>query len=262
MIFPFSDKLHNNYLTSEMFKGDLSMTNMLPMLYETIFGFCALFLLTKLLGKTQISQLTAFDFIAALVLGELVGNALFDEKAGIFEIGYAIFLWGSLLYIVEIVTQKYKKTRFVLEGKPSFVIHKGKLIYEEMRKNKIDIDELQHMLRAKDVFSIQEVEYAIMESNGEVSVLKKAPFQTPTKSDLNIAPAEPQIAMKIISDGEIIKDNLAEVDLTEEWLIRELSKQGFNSIQEVFYAEWMQGEKLFILPYTKIKQRDRLKKYN
>src|SRR5690625_5222961 len=83
------------------------MNNMLPMLYETIFGFCALFLLTKVLGKTQISQLTAFDFIASLVLGELVGNALFDEKAGILDIGYVIFLWGSLLYIVEMITQKY-----------------------------------------------------------------------------------------------------------------------------------------------------------
>src|SRR5690625_667590 len=94
------------------------MNNMLPMLYETIFGFCALFLLTKVLGKTQISQLTAFDFIAALVLGELVGNALFDEKAGILDIGYVIFLWGSLLYIVEMITQKYKRSRFFLEGKP------------------------------------------------------------------------------------------------------------------------------------------------
>lgn len=238
------------------------MTNALPMLYETIFGFCALFILTKLLGKTQISQLTAFDFIAALVLGELVGNALFDEKAGIFEIGYAIFLWGSLLYLVEIITQKFKGSRFLLEGKPSFVIHKGELIYEEMRKNKIDIDELQHMLRAKDVFSIQEVEYAIMESNGEVSVLKKAPFQTPTKKDLNVMPTEPQIAMTLISDGEIIKDNLAEADLSEEWLIKELARQDFNDIKEIFYAEWMKDQKLFILPYTKIKQKDLLKKYN
>lgn len=261
MICPLTDMLNGEYLNSEQCKGDISMTNMLPMLYETIFGFCALFLLTKILGKTQISQLTAFDFIAALVLGELVGNALFDEKAGLFEIGYTIFLWGSLLYIVEIITQKFKRTRFILEGKPSFIIHKGKLIYEEMRKNKIDIDELQHMLRAKDVFSIQEVEYAIIESNGEVSVLKKAAFQTPTKKDLNVMPTEPQIAMTVISDGEMIKDNLAEADLSEEWLIKELKRQKFNDVKDVFYAEWMEDKKLFILPYTKIKQKDFLKKH-
>src|SRR5690625_4511447 len=169
------------------------MNNMLPMLYETIFGFCALFLLTKVLGKTQISQLTAFDFIAALVLGELVGNALFDETAGVLDIVYVILLWGSLLCIVGMITQKYRRSQFFLERKPAVIIHKGDLVYEEMRKDKIDIDEIQHMLREKDVFAIQVVEYAIMESNGEVSILKKSAYQTPTKKDLNIAPTEPQM---------------------------------------------------------------------
>lgn len=236
------------------------MDNMLPMLYETIFGILALFILTKILGKTQISQLTAFDFIAAIVLGELVGNALFDEKAGLFDIGYVIFLWGSILFLIEIITQKFKRTRFLLEGKPALVIHEGKLIYEEMRKNKIDIGELQHLLRTKDVFAIQEVEYAILETNGDVSVLKKAAFQTPTKKDLNVAPTEPQIAMTVITDGEMIKDNLKEADLSEEWLIKELKRQDFNDIKDVFYAEWMKGKKLFILPYEKIKQKDFQKK--
>src|SRR5690625_1045744 len=102
------------------------MNNMLPMLYETVFGILALFILTKILGKTQISQLTAFDFIAAIVLGELVGNALFDKKAGLLDIAYVIFLWGAILYIIEIVTQKFKGARFVLEGKPSLLIHKDR----------------------------------------------------------------------------------------------------------------------------------------
>lgn len=237
------------------------MDNMLPMLYETVFGILALFILTKVLGKTQISQLTAFDFIAAIVMGELVGNALFDEKAGLFDIVYVIFLWGSILYLIEIVTQKFQRTRFILEGKPALVIYEGKLIYEEMKKNKIDIDELQHLLRMKDVFAIQEVEYAILETNGEVSVLKKAAFQTPTKKDLNVKFTEPQIAMTVISDGEMIKDNLAEADLSEEWLIKELKRQKFNDIKDVFYAEWIKDKKLFILPYTKIKQKDLLKKH-
>lgn len=227
----------------------------LPMLYETVFGFAALFLLTKILGKTQISQLTAFDFIAALVLGELVGNALFDEKAGIKEIAYVIFLWGALLFIVEVITQKFKGARYVLEGKPAMIIHEGKFIYEELRKNRVNVDEIQQLLRMKDVFAVQEVEYAVLEPNGDVSVLKKSPYQTPNKKDLNVAPTEPQIAMTLINDGEIIEDNLAEADLTEEWLIEQLEKQNFSSIKEVFYAEYLEGKKLFALPYTKIKHK-------
>lgn len=237
------------------------MDNMLPMLYETIFGILALFILTKILGKTQIAQLTTFDFIAAIVLGELVGNALFDKEAGLLDIGYVIFLWGAILYLIEIITQKFKRSRFILEGKPSLIIHEGKLIYEEMRKNKIDIEELQQLLRMKDIFALQEVEYAILETNGEISVLKKSAFQTPTKKDLNVMPTEPQIAMTVITDGEIIYDNLAEANLTEEWLIKEVKRQGYKDIKDISYAEWMEGKKLFILPYTKIKHKDFVKKH-
>src|SRR5690625_1745705 len=126
------------------------MDNMLPMLYETAFGILALFVLTKVLGKTQISQLTAFDFIAALVLGELVGNALFDKKAGLLDIAYVITLWGVILYVIEIITQKFSKTRHLLEGDPVLVIHKGQFIREELKKNKMDVDEVQQLLRAKE----------------------------------------------------------------------------------------------------------------
>jgi len=231
------------------------MDNMLPMLYESVFGILALFIFTKVLGKTQISQLTAFDFIAAVVLGELVGNALFDKKAGILDIGYVILIWGILLFIIEMIAQKFKRSRFILEGKPELVIHKGELIYEAMRKNKIDINELQQLLRMKDVFAVQEVENAVLETNGELSVLKKAEYQPPTKKDLNVAPTEPQIAMTVITDGEIIKDNLAEANITEEWLLEELKRQNYHDTKEVFYAEYLKDKKLFVLPYTKIKKK-------
>lgn len=237
------------------------MENMLQMLYETAFGILALFLLTKVLGKTQISQLTAFDFIAAIVLGELVGNALFDKKAGILDIGFVIVLWGIILYIIEIVAQKFKGSRFVLEGKPSFIIHRGKLLYDEMRKNKIDINEVQQLLRMKDVFAIQEVEYAILETNGLLSVVKKAAYQTPNKKDLNVMPEEPQIAFALILDGEINEDSLNEIGVTKEWLIDELKRQDYDDIRKVFYAEWMKDKKLFVLPYTKIQDKHYRKKF-
>ncbi|MEI3605780.1 DUF421 domain-containing protein [Pseudogracilibacillus sp. SE30717A] len=228
---------------------------MLTMLYETLFGVLALFILTKILGKTQISQLTAFDFIAAVVLGELVGNALFDKEAGILEIGYVILLWGIILYAIEMIAQKFKGSRFILEGKPSLVIHEGNIIYEEMRKNRIDINELQQMLRMKDVFALQEVEYAVLETNGELSVLKKAEYQSPTKKDLNVVPTESHIAITVITDGEMIKDNLKEAGISEQLLLEELNHQNFTDVKDVFYAEFLKGKKLFVLPYTKIKKK-------
>src|SRR5699024_4596157 len=100
------------------------------MLADAIFGFFALFVLVKVLGKTQISSLTPFDFFSAVILGELVGNALFEKKSGIPEIAFLVFVWGLLLYITEILTQKFKGSRALLEGQPAIVIHKGHLMYD------------------------------------------------------------------------------------------------------------------------------------
>ncbi|MEJ8776682.1 DUF421 domain-containing protein [Pseudogracilibacillus sp. ICA-222130] len=237
------------------------MDNMWPMFYETIFGIFALYILTRVLGKTQISQLTAFDFIAAIVLGELVGNALFDKKTGLLDIGFVILLWGIILYIIEIVTQKFKGSRFLLEGKPAILIHEGNLVYEELRKNKIDLNEVLHLLRMKDIFSLQEVYYAILETNGELSVLKKAEYESPTKQDLQLPLQQTFVATPVIMDGEIIYDNLKEIDMTEKQLRQSLEAQHqIGKIKDVFYAEFVPGQPLFLLPYHKIKHKDYMKK--
>lgn len=219
------------------------------MFTDIIFGFFALFVITKVLGKTQISQITAFDFVSALVLGELIGNALFDEKAGIPEIAFVVFVWGALMYIIEFITQRFKSTRSFLEGSPTIVIYNGKLIRDEMKKMKLDINQLRHLLREKDVFSISEVEYAILETDGTVSVLKKSEHQIPTRKDLKLANEEVKLSAVLINDGELIKDNLKEKNLNEQWLQEQLENQGFNSLEEVFYAEYTKGEDLFIVPF-------------
>ncbi|MFC3040560.1 DUF421 domain-containing protein [Virgibacillus xinjiangensis] len=222
----------------------------MQMFYETLFGFAALFVLTKVLGKTQISQLTPFDFISALILGELVGNALFDKNAGIPQIGFVIALWGGLLYITEIITNRFKRTRLFLEGSPDIIIYRGKLIRDVMKKNNLDINQLQSLLRAKDVFSLRDVEFAFMETNGTVSVLRKSDMQTPTRQDMKLSPQEVNLAATLITDGEIIYDNLEEKNLTEEWLMQQLQDQGYDKVEDVSYAEYEKGKELFILPFV------------
>lgn len=227
------------------------MENLLPIFWESLFGFFALFVLVKSLGKTQITQLTPFDFIASLVLGEFVGSALFDDQIGITEIGFSVLLWGVILYVTEIITQKFKSTRALLEGRPTIVIRHGKLLRDEMKKSNLDVNQLQHMLRSKDAFSVQEVEYAILETDGTVSVLKKSAYQTPTRQDLDLQQEVVNLTISLINDGEIIWDNLKEANLTEKWLENELKIQDINSAKDVFYAEWNEGQNLFVLPFIK-----------
>jgi uncharacterized membrane protein YcaP (DUF421 family) len=172
--------------------------------FKTSVGFILLLFVTKVLGKTQIRQLTAFDFISALILGEFIGNALYDPETNVLKVTFALFTWGGLMMIVEIITQKYKGTRHFLEGKPDIIIENGKLNREMMKRNHLDFNQLQHLLRMKDVFQIKDVNVAIIETDGTISVLKKT-------DQLKALP------VNLINDGEIIQNNLRMIGQDEAW---------------------------------------------
>lgn len=216
------------------------------MAFEILFGFFALFTLTKILGKTQISQITTFDFISALVLGELVGNALFDKKAGITEIAVVIASWGVLMWTTEWVTQRFKGSRKLLEGSPSIIIRNGELDREQMKKDKLDINQLQHLLREKDVFSVADVAYAIMETDGTVSVLKTTDSMTPSRADLELPREQVYLSYTLIIDGEPLEDNLKIIQKDVQWLEKQVKKRNFNSIKDIFYGEWTPNGKLLL----------------
>ncbi|MCL1630524.1 DUF421 domain-containing protein [Sporolactobacillus sp. CPB3-1] len=216
---------------------------------ELILGFAALFLMTKILGKATLAQVTPFDFISAIVLGEFVGNALYDPNIGIGSIFFAIALWGALIYIVEWCTQKFRKTRGFLEGSPTIVIRHGHMDKLAMKKEKLDIDMLQNLLRQKDVFSVREVEHAILETDGSVSVLRKSQYDTPTQKDLQQPKKAVYLPYTLIDDGEVDWDNLKEAGLNEEWLLKSLRQHHIKSYKDVFYCDWKKDEGVFIEKY-------------
>jgi uncharacterized membrane protein YcaP (DUF421 family) len=223
--------------------------NFLAIASELIVGFAALLILTKVLGKSQISQITPFDFISAIILGELVGNALYDDKFGVIEILFAIFLWGSLIFFTEILTQRSLRVRHMLENTPSIIIRKGQIQFESLKKNHLDLNQLQQLLRAKDIFSVRECEYAVLETDGSLSVIKKPLFAAVQKQDLNIPPASVTIPISVILDGQIIYDNLKMIEIDEERLLNEIHNQGFLSAEEVLFGEWQDEQGLLLQGY-------------
>ncbi|RIW30193.1 DUF421 domain-containing protein [Bacillus salacetis] len=221
----------------------------LEIAFELIVGFVALLILTKVLGKTQISQITPFDFISAIILGELVGNSLYDNKEGVKEILFAISIWGGLIFLTEKLTQRSRRLRHLFENTPSIIIRKGQIEFKELKKNHLDLNQLQQLLRAKDVFSVRECEYAILETDGSLSVIKKPLYASVQKQDLNLAPASAAIPISVILDGEIIYDNLKMIDVDENWLVSELHKKGFTSARDVLFGEWQDGKELLLQGY-------------
>lgn len=213
---------------------------------ELILGFFSLLFVTRILGKTQITQLTAFDFISALIMGELLGNAIYDDDTGIVKVFFAITVWGILIFAIQIVGQKSSILRSYLEGKPSLVIQKGVIDRQALKKSRMNINELQTLLRDKEVFSVREVEYAILEPNGTLSVLRKPEFDTPTLKDLNISLKSKSLPMVLISDGIILNQDLKKIGKNESWLKTELNKQGYVEINNIFYAEWREEDGLYV----------------
>nr|WP_275980187.1 DUF421 domain-containing protein [Halalkalibacter alkaliphilus] len=205
--------------------------------------------MTKVLGKSQITQLTPFDFISALVLGELVGNAIYDKDIGLHYVLYAVVVWGTLIYTIEMITQKMRKSRPWLEGTPSIIISQGKIQYEELKKNKLDLDQLLHLLRDKGVFSVREVEYGILETNGAVNVMRKQPLDYPVNRDLQIPAQDVYLPVLLILDGEVIEEGLAKINKERSWLIDELLNRGIEGPSAVLFAEWQNGEGFEIQTY-------------
>lgn len=212
---------------------------------ELVLGFLALLIGVKIIGKRQIEQITPFDFVTAIVLGEILGNAIFDDNANVLHIAYAALVWSLISYIIEVITQKSRKMRNIINGKPSIIIKDGKIDYQLLKKEKIDFDELLSALRQRDVFSVREVANAFLEPSGTITVMKKSKYETPNKSDLNVDVEPNNINLALIQDGEVIKENLKILEKDETWLMNKLVKHGINTVEELIYAEWNQQEDLF-----------------
>ncbi|HDR8106813.1 TPA: DUF421 domain-containing protein, partial [Bacillus cereus] len=216
---------------------------------ELIIGFFLLFVIIKFVGRKIINQITPFNFIASIVLGELLGNALYDHQIGIFYIVYSMTLWGFLLFMVEYLGQKFLLLRKVFEGKPSALIKNGVVDRDELKKNRMNLNQLQSLLRQSETFSIREVAFCYLEANGSISILKKTKYQKTTQEDFNMLTKPVYVPVTLIRDGEVLWDELHDLKLDESWLKTELMSHGISNYKNVFLAEWLKDNGLFVQTY-------------
>jgi uncharacterized membrane protein YcaP (DUF421 family) len=213
---------------------------------ELSVGLFALLILTKVMGRASLSESTPFDFISMIVVGDFVSDAIYDPETHIFKVIFAILFWGILIYIIDIVTLKFHQTRGFFESQPALVINKGKIDRNVMKKNRVDMNHLQMLLRDRDIFSFREIEFAILEPNGKVSVIRKPEYETTKRGDLDLANRSVSVPITLISDGVIINRNLDRFGKTEQWLISELKKQSIEDPKKVMIAEWRNEDGLFV----------------
>lgn len=211
------------------------MHDYMDILVRTIISVILLLFIPKLLGKQMISNMTSHNFVTSIMLGSIAANLAFNKSLKSVYLILALVAVAALSFLLSLIALKSHKWRAWISGSPTVLIEGGKILEGNMRKLKYTMDSLDQSLREKDIFDIEEVEYAILEDNGRLSVMKKEAFQGVQKKDMKL-PSHPQaFPVELIMDGIVMEDNLKNYGLTVQWLENELRRKG-KHISDVFYA--------------------------
>lgn len=214
---------------------------------ETIITFFVLLALTRLLGKKQLSHLTFFNYVTGITIGSMAANMVILSTKDYTKDLLSLVIWCLLTIIISYISLKSGKIRVILDGQPTIIIKHGKIDRKALKRTGVNIDDLTMLIRQNQIFSITEIDFAILEPDGRLSILKKPEYQGTQKSDLNIYPSPPTyLPIEIITDGKLLPKNLLEVGKSRDWLKNELSRAHIKEIEEVFYAEILSDGSLFI----------------
>jgi len=216
---------------------------------RAIIGFFSLLIFARILGKEQISQLTFFDYILGITIGSIAATLTTDLSSRAWPHWVGLITWSVLGYLMEILSLKWRYAAKYLEGEPVIVIMNGKIMEDVLKKIRYTAAEILELLRNKEVFNVNEVAYAIIEPNGEISILKKPEYLPLTLKDMNIKAKPSGIGTEIIYEGIIIEENLRQLNKDAKWLLKELKKHGINDPSEVFLFTLDPGGNLYIDKY-------------
>nr|WP_155816455.1 DUF421 domain-containing protein [Bacillus methanolicus] len=191
--------------------------------------------------------MTFFTYITGIALGNIAGDMVVHRDIKLIDGVTGLILWALLTFTLEFISLKSSKARVLLDGEPTIVIKNGKILEKAMASNKLNMDDLSMLLRLKNIFSVKDVDYAILEPNGQLSVLKKVELEPVTKKDLKITSSSRlYLPTELIVDGEVVKKNLQELNLSEEWLNQQLLLQGIHKLEDVFFAELQSDGSIYI----------------
>ncbi|GAB6257712.1 DUF421 domain-containing protein [Peribacillus sp. N1] len=212
------------------------MPGWIEIVLRSFFFLIVLFLITKVLGKKQLSQLSFFEYVTGITIGNVGAELATKVEGNIIHGVLSILVFAIAPFIAGLISLKSKTFRDLVEGKASVFIKDGKVMEDNLKKEKYTIDELLGLLRKKDVFDISEVEFALLEANGDFSVMLKKQNQPITAKDLNLSVAAVKEPQTIIMDGSILDEPLSTIGLNRNWLHTELDKLGVL-LENVFLGQ-------------------------
>ena len=228
------------------------MTVVIQTIITALSSAITLFILGKLIGKREMSQLSVFDYINSITIGSIAAEMATCEFTDILKPFTAMIVFALIDIILSLLTNKSLKLRRSITGKPSILYDKGQLYYKHLAKAKMDLGEFLMQCRMSGYFDLSDIQTAILESNGKISFLPISDKRPLTGHDVNIHPEQEQLVANVIIDGKIMPLNLKHINHDEKWLSSQLYLHNIYDISEVFLATCDANSKLCI--YKKLNQ--------
>ncbi|MFL6563039.1 MAG: DUF421 domain-containing protein [Bacillus sp. (in: firmicutes)] len=214
------------------------MEDYITIMFRTIFLYAIILVIFRVMGKREIGELSVLDLVVFIMIGEMAVVAIERSHTPLLETVVPMVLLMLIQIVLAILSLKSKKFRNLIDGKPSIIINKGKIDEIAMRKQRYNFDDLMTQLREKNIRSIADVEFAILESSGSLSVIEKL-------KNSNNEPKQGDITIPLILDGNIEESNLKMINKTNLWLRQELKKMGYRDVKKISFCSYEDG-KFFI----------------
>lgn len=214
----------------------------ISIVYRTLLVYLAVLFVMRLMGKREIGQLSTFDLVVAIMIAEVAVFPLEDLQMPLYLGLIPMLVLVSAEVLLSYLCLKFKFLRRIVDGSPSVLISKGEIKENEMRRQRYNMNDLMGQLREKNIFNVSDVEYAILETSGELTVMLKNTKRPLSPEDLNITPAPEDIPVPLVLDGEVLQENLDYLHRSFSWLEEELKNRNLT-IRDVLYASLdCQGE--------------------
>ena len=223
--------------------------------YRTVFLYLAVLAAVRIMGKREVGQLSAFDLVVAIMIAELAAMSMEKIDMPLYEGIIPIFTLVFLEIFLSYLSLKSHTIRGLVDGAPTIVSANGKIREKELRKLRYNVSDLLGQLRQKDVANIANVQYAILETSGELSVVLKSGKRPVTPEDLGLPVKEEGLPTPLIFDGQVHCRNLQKLGLDRTWLEEEIRKKGVARIEDVLFASLDTSGQLYVSEKEQAKKK-------
>jgi len=204
---------------------------------RSILAFFSLLLLMRFIRKKQLSQYTFYDYVVGITIGSIAATLSIELENRTLSVYMGMLIWGILPIALGWLYLKSLPIRKILDSEPVVLIEKGRILEENLKSELLNLEDLMMQLRSVGIFELNEVEYAVLEKNGQVNAIKKKEMQPLTPKDIGLKTLNHGGPLVLVLDGRVMHDTLRDTPFSDSWLLGELEKKGIDDLSQVTLAQ-------------------------